>query len=392
MTSSSTALARIEPPPTDKPEAEKVAPASSITVPAALLLAAEAVSAKPGASPNTYLEGVYLHAKGDRGRVVGTDGARMFIASFALPTAEQGGTPPWMRNGGVILSGDGLRSRIALLGKLTGDRGVVVSHATGSATVEVSDNKGHSVFKLKALPGTYPNYEAAIGAHSFSALDDEGNPEGREWQPVGINSTYLKQCGDIAKMLEAGLEASERSKLGMVVRAFNGGAADAPLVFDFSTWPGAILVMAPAVMATRVASQETARLLAPAVKATVAALRAHATRWEQRAGEATDATAKAEAEAKAASFRKRVADVLLAVPAGPALTGSKPAKAAPAQQDESKADDAPKPQAEPAPDPKVEAQAKPDPEPDPSGDDEAAAEGKRPKTKRTRIHVNQAAA
>ena len=397
MTSSpSTALARIPNGHDKEAAAEKVPAISSITVPAALLLAAESVSAKPG-GPRTYLEGVFLHAKGDRGRVVGTDGNRMFIASFPLPTKSQGGAPPWLTQGGLILSSAGLRPRLSLLGKLSGEQGVRVGYAKGNATAQLADDKDQSVFKVSALFGEYPDYDKALEASSFTTLDDDGNDENREWQPVGINSLYLKQCGDIAKTLEAGLEADKRSKLGMVVRAFNSGKSGAPIVLDFSTWPGAVLVVAPAVMASNVTSKETAAILAPALKATIAALRAHATRWEQRAVEAADPGEKAAAAAKAGSFRARAAAVMRSAPAGAAIGGEKHAKApqsarAPGGQPDTAADPAaPAPDA--APGETSTPAEKPAPEPTaeegPAPDDGVSA---RPATKRTRIKVPAASA
>ena len=380
--STSTALARLPQQPTEDSSAEKVPAVTSLVVPAALLLAAESVAAKPG-GPATYLEGVYLHAKGDKGRVVGTDGAKMFIASFPLPTRIEGGVPPWLRDG-VILSAAMLRARIQLLGKLTGEKGVVVSYAKGNPAADLSDDKASTVLKVSALHGTYPNYEASLGAKSFTDLDDDGQQESREWQPVGINSSYLKQCGDIAKTLEAGLDKDARSKLGMVVRAFNGGGADAPLVFDFSTWPGAILVVAPAVMATRMTSKETAQILAPALKMTVAALRAHATRWDQRAAELTGAGKDAATE-KADEFRRRVAAILASVPAGPAIAGAKPEKAPSAEQPGSNGEA--EPQQAKAEQPKAEPVAASAEAEDGAEASKGAGQSRKPATKRTRIKV-----
>ena len=364
--SSSTALARIEPASPDA-KAEKIPAVETLTVPSALLLAAESVSAKPG-GPQTYLEGVYLHAKGDRGRIVGSDGARLFLASFPLPTKEEGGCPSWMRDGGVILSNVGLKARIGLLAKLQDSNEVRISYAKGNATVEISDPRLQTVSKVSSLHGTYPEYEKMLGSSRFTGLDEEGNVESREWQPVGINSSYLKQCGEIAKMLEKGLEKDQRSKLGMVVRAFGGNAGDTPLMFDFSTWPGAILIVAPAVLASKLTHKETVQLLAPALKATVAALRAHATRWDVKAKEAGTEPERLEAKAKADSFHERVSAVLKLNP-GPLLAKAKPEAA-----------------------PEAAAPPAPEPEQKPEEDPEDAAPARRPATKRTRIHVNGAAA
>ena len=385
--STSTAVAVVAKQPAEDAKAEKIPAASSLVVPAAIMLAAESVAMKPGGGTPS-LEGVRLHAKGEKGRVVATDGVRMFIASFALPSREEGGAPPWMWDG-VTLSVSNLRARLQLLGKLSGEPGVVVTYAAGNAAAELSDEKASTVLKVPVLGGAYPDYERTLGAKSFIDLDADGQQENRDWQPVGINSTYLKQCGDIAKTLEAGLGKSQRSKLGMVVRAFNGGAADAPLVFDFSTWPGAVLVVAPVLDAKAVTSKETAQILAPALKMTVAALRAHATRWDQRAVELPDGPGKQAAAAKAAEFRSRVAAILALVPAGPAIGASKAEKAAAAGQQPD-----PKPTVaaeDPEPSGTAAAAGADDeaasPQPEPEDDGEAAGQTAKPKTKRTRIKV-----
>ena len=380
--STSTAVARIEPQPkAEDVTAEKIPVATALVVPAALLLAAESVTAKPG-GPAAYLEGVYLHARGDRCRAVGMDGGRLFVASFPAPSKDAGGMPPWLRKG-VILSASSLRSRVALLGKLSGERGVKVSYAEGNGMADLSDERGNTVFRVAVLAGQFPNYEAALGEQTFADLGEDGEQPVRDWQPVGINSAYLKQCGDIAKTLEAGLDKDARSKLGMIVRAFNGGGPGAPLVFDFSTWPGAILAVLPADMPTNVTSKETAALLAPALKSTVAALRAHATRWDQQAAAASSEHAKSEATAKAEGFRRRVASILATVPASPALGADKQPKAEPV---------APKPEPEPKVEPKADpVAAAPEPEPKPEpGEDEPREEAafKKPATKRTKIKVN----
>ena len=67
-TSSSTALAVV---PQDK-ESEKLPEAETISIPAAIMLAAETVTDANG--EHTYQGGVYLHARDRRGRVVSTDG------------------------------------------------------------------------------------------------------------------------------------------------------------------------------------------------------------------------------------------------------------------------------------------------------------------------------
>ena len=89
----------------------------------------------------------------------------------------------------------------------------------GTSFATLSDLGGASaVFRVPVLSGEFPNYEVALRPETFSRLDEDGNPVGKEWEPIGLNSQYLKHCGDIAKVLDAGLPKEERSKNGMVVR------------------------------------------------------------------------------------------------------------------------------------------------------------------------------
>jgi hypothetical protein len=373
--SQSTSLARIEPSRSDPP-AEKIPAAQPITVPAALLLAAESCTAKAG-SPNAAIEGVHIHRKGDKGRVVATDGARLFMASFDLP---EGDPAAWLQ-AGVTLSNDGLRSRLSLLGKVSDDTKVRIAYAKGSPHVDLSDIAGQVVCKVHAQAGTFPNYDRTLGGRRFTGLDENGEIESHEWQPVGIMSSYLKQCGDIAKILERGLDASARSKLGMVIRTFGGGSSETPMIFDFSTWPGAVLVVAPAVMVSNVTSKETVQLLAPAIKGTVAALRAHATRTENLARKAGSEREKLSLQTQAAGFRARLAAVLAINPATALPSRPQTAKAAPEPEP------TPEPEAAPAPTPEPDPEPEPEPEPDEQPEPEASSE--RPAARRTRINLKQ---
>ncbi len=107
MSSESTAVAVV-----NQAEAEKLPEAESVTLPAAIMLAAESIG-DPKTS-NAYGDAVFVHARDRRGRVVSTDGKRMFIASFAIEGT--GKIPSWM-NHGVLLSGEGLKARVAMIAK-----------------------------------------------------------------------------------------------------------------------------------------------------------------------------------------------------------------------------------------------------------------------------------
>lgn len=286
----------------EKTEDKITPPVEVLLVHSALLLAAESTIAKDTTRP--ALTGVFLHRVEKVGRVVATDGNRMFVGSFALPTPM----PSWLKEG-VILNGEGLRKRVQLIVSQQDDPMIRLAHTKGSGFFEMSDLRGDAVFKVGRIAMPFANYEGVLGQDTFVNLDEDGNVRGREFEPVGINSVYLKHCGDIAKMLEAGLPKKERTKTGMVVRAYTASSTS-PMVFDFSSWPGALLVVMPFKLADSTVSKATAVLMAPATKLTIAALRAHATRQLAWAEEATDPATKAVHEAKAAGFVERIAAIL----------------------------------------------------------------------------------
>jgi hypothetical protein len=105
------------------------------------------------------------------------------------------------------------------------------------------------------------------------------------------------------------LPKDRRPKEGMVIRAFTGSEHSLK-VFDFPQWPGALLLLQPIPAGYLPIDKETQPVLAPAVKLTVAALRAHETRWLDRAEASTDEGEKAIALAKAAGFKARVDDLI----------------------------------------------------------------------------------
>ena len=310
--------------PNAKPAVMKLSEPQSLMVPAALLLACETCSATKGAA-QPFAEGVYLHTKDGRGRAVATDGVRLLVGSFALPKKKEGGAPAWLMDG-LILSKVGLRDRVSLMQGLNGADMIRVTYTKGNPSVTLSDPRKHANLVAGIVAGDFLDYERLFRAESFGSMDESGVPIGREWQAIGINSRYLRRCSDVADALETGMEESAKTKHGMVIRAFTGGSATAPVVFSFETWPGTILFLLPSVLKQRVLGRETALLLAPAAKLTIAALRAHATRNRQWATKASNEAAKAVFLAKAAEFDERVRLVGETVPDVSALapTGAEP--------------------------------------------------------------------
>jgi len=287
-----------------KAKEPKAAIMETLYVPGALLLAGEAIAAKVHKDA-MRLHGVFIHQVDEgRARVVARDNARLFVASFPIT----GTVPSWLKDG-LMLYRDNLKTRVSMLTKVEGSRMVAVSHAAKTSDAELSDVTRSAVMKVMLNDArSFPAYDRVMTAASFSAMDFEGEVSSKDWQSVGFSSRSLKHCAEIAKILEGGLV--DRPPEGMVIRAFNGNE-NAPKVFDFPQWPGALLVVEPIPAGALPIAAETSVVLAPAAKLTVAALRAHAKRWIQRADATEDEAEKKEHLARAANFTERV-DVILA--------------------------------------------------------------------------------
>jgi hypothetical protein len=403
--STSKSLAVIgKPQPKAKPvKAEKVGKADEKVTPpvetmrihsALLLAAASLIPAKPLA---TILGGVYLHRQEKIGRVVSSDGARMFVASYGVDSPAA----TWLKDG-ISLAAEGLIKRVQLV-KVLSDTGFVkLTHTKGSGFVLLSDENDEAVFRVNLIAGDFPDYNSSIGSMgSFAKLDEDGNVVGGEWEPIGINSRYLKSCGDIAKTLSDGLPKKDRDAKGMVIRAFAANPA-APMIFSFDKWPGAILVTLPIKLADKVIPAQTAALMAPATKLTLAALRAHVTRQVAWGEAASDPAIKAEHEAKAEGFRARINEIMGRAQAQTVIAEERKA----AEAEKAAADSAVMPDPEPAADeptnpveehqdttgtadePVVDEPAGEEPaNEEPANDDKKA----KPVTRRTSIKVRKAA-
>jgi len=301
----------------------KPAVVESMLVPVALLMAAESIASK--ADPeHSGLHGVMLHQKDNgAGRIVGSDGKRLFIGSFPMPAKA----PSWMKTG-IVLPREDLKARVNMIAKVADSASVLIKHAKGDPSAYLSDAGETMLFRVPSGEVTkFPDYENVFGIGSFADMTEDGEMQAkREWEPVGFNSRHLKHVGDVAKILEAAMPKDKREENGMTIRVFDNGESNAPRVFDFIGWPGAVLVIAAVQLTQAVLPLSTSKILAPAVKLTLAALRAHATRWLDAAGKATTEEDKAACMAKADGFQKRVAAILAVTPdlAVPQLGTDKP--------------------------------------------------------------------
>jgi hypothetical protein len=388
----------------DKPAEKMTPPVEVLHVHAALLLAAESTALADEKDDRHHIKGVHLHRKDKTGRIVSTDGARVFLASFPI----EGTAPSWLKSG-ITLWGKDLRKRVLMIQSMQDDPMIKLSHAKGSGFVEMSDRSGDAVFKIGRIARDYPDYEPLIGPASFfSQMDEDGNITNLDWQPIGINSLYLKHCGEIANTLNKGLPKEQRTKTGMIIRAFSS-SPEAPMIFDFSTWPGALLIVLPARIADVKVSKETAALIGPhitqATKLTLAALRAHVTRQLAWAEAATDPAAAAEHRRKAEGFQTRIA-AIIARTTGTVSIAAEPEAKGPASEPTPEPTPEPEPTWEPTPEPDPDSEAanaeqdeadatrmSADPEPEPDDEPEPEPDpASRPKARRTKIKVNRSAA
>lgn len=242
-----------------------------------------------------YLNGVYVH-RTDEGfvRAVATDGHRLMVTNLYREYADQPG-PAWLDKG-VIIPADGLAARLALIAKSHGksELPLTVAYADESAKIEITDARGESVFRLAPVDGTFPDYQQIMAGWS-----GEEKPRG-DWAPTGFDPKYLKSIADIANRLGA---------KGVECFSTNGKGDDvAPALFTFSGVGGIALFLMPRKVDEQIAA-ETQQLLAPSIRLTLAALKAHETR-NRKAAKKLTGQAKDDATTKADEFKARIDELM----------------------------------------------------------------------------------
>lgn len=270
---------------------ESVAEMTGVSIPIYALRGA--ISCCTDADAMRHMSGVYVHSFDGNLRIAASDGHRLFVASF-----EDLKLPDWLIDGGVLISADDLKPRLALLDKLENTT-ALISFAKGASHVQVSDAADSVIFKLYPIAdATFPDYQAGVVEKALGAFSREAG----DFQPVGYSAGYLKDVGAMAKLL-----ASD------YVRVYSSSAVE-PSVVVFDQAPGVVLYLMPSKVDSPLAPQ-TAKLLEGPIKGTIAALRAHQTRWEQKleqlppdAGE----TERSTIEEKVAEYQARIAKVITA--------------------------------------------------------------------------------
>lgn len=293
-------------------EAEKVEPFETVDVPVHFLQAA--LTCASTEETRYYLNGVFVHRVENRVRIVATDGHRLFVAAseptLTMGEDEEHKFPAWLEDG-VIVSSERLAPKLNMLAKLSDVPTVKLSFARGASRLFLSDMADEAVFKCAPVDGTFPDYQTLLGSIT-GGVSVESEVQRGDFEPVTFSGKYLKAVGDLSKIL-GGKDAA--------VSVYAATKSDAALM-TFPEAPGAMLLLMPRRGDGPIHS-ETVALLAPAVKGTLAALRAHLTRNQEAAEAATDPVEKARYLDKANEYERRIADLLQRTLEQPALPAPK---------------------------------------------------------------------
>jgi hypothetical protein len=300
-----------EPEQIEQPEVESVQPLAYVDAPINLLRAALSCVSKD--ETRYYLKGVFLHAVDNRLRMVATDGHRLFVASHEAQAA----LPDWL-NVGAILSADNLGAKLALIGKISPMPVVRIGFGGGNNRMLLTDMAEEMTFRCEVVDGTFPAYQQVIaGIGSGDNLDAPAS----DYKAVTFNGSYLKAVGDVASIATGKKDAP--------VSVFASEPAK-PTLMTFPDAPGAMLVLMP-MRRDEVMPAATIGIMAPAIKGTLSALRAHQTRNQEAADTATNKAEKAAYQAKADDFSRRIAELI-------AKSNEHPALAAPETKPEANAE------------------------------------------------------
>lgn len=290
-TSTSTALAIIE----------TVGAPESVTLPIKLLQAAMACTSA------TETPGVCLHSVGDSMRVVGMDSTRVFVGSLAV----DGDMPSWLADGGVIIPTVGLKSRLSLImsdardkfepqepGEKMPDPTVTVTFAANGDKVTIQNSDSDIAFKIAPMSVKFPNYSKLIAKHigAFHRSDDAS-----DFTATPFGRKVLQSASDVARVLGSD---------NIAIYASNG--ANDPTVCTLGD--GAVLYLVPAGYSPDIRPHaQTLAILAPAIKGTIAALKANETRKRKSAVTLakTDPRESARLLAQANDIKARIRDLIL---------------------------------------------------------------------------------
>ncbi len=281
-----------------------VAPLSAVMVDSRPMLAAIGCAGKPDA--------VYLHRVDNMLRIVATDSHRLFVHAREHGEHE-GEWPQWLADG-VLIPTDRLKPRLGLIEAATRIKGLPsgtarVAYAAEAPFVELSDPLQRDVFRFRAAGRHFPSYQGVLdNLQSFKAFKVE------DMTTTSFNAAYLRDVGDLAKALGSDVTDAKGRPFPPRIRV-HAGPSNEPTLITFPTCPGALLVLMP-IEDRRSLGAPVMKALASPLTGTLAALRAHKTRWERKQGR--------EAERRVAEYEARIAEIVRAIEE-PALPAPEPA-------------------------------------------------------------------
>ena len=279
--------------------AEPVAALEPVKVPLIALKAALSCTGAKGIDPDGkrhdvpyHLQGVNIASRHGELRVSATDSRRLF--AFSMPCRDT--LPDWLEDG-VTISLALLKDQLGLIEKLDGEA-VIVSYQKEAPRVVLSDQRENVTFRDYPIDGEFPDYDKLLGGVDLSARTT------LDLDSTAYQAAYLKGVADLAKLLGSA-----------TVQVFGSAGAGKPVLITFPGCPGAVLVLMPLIAETTIAPQ-TARVIEGAIAGTLAALKAHRTRWERKLAKLPNSTA---LKKKVAEYDARI-DALVArtAPALPA--------------------------------------------------------------------------
>lgn len=277
-------------------DADPLPPAQSVRIPVHELRAALDCAAR--GDVRNYLNGVFVHQSAGQLRIIGTDGHRMIVIGRVLaePVA-------WAQTGAIIDREDLSRVLRYLATAPKPKRGycspaeLVISFGVGhpSMTLEEDGAGALGTFRMRPIDGRFPDYEALLtqAGRVLAAEHEVG-------LSVGLNHRYMRAATTIADQLDA-------RALRIFAPPYAERKAD-PFVITFEGSPGALMLIMPMALDPTLPAETVRQLGKSAMAASIAALKAHATRCRMLARQAKDDEREAH-EAKASAFDARVARI-----------------------------------------------------------------------------------
>src|SRR4030095_10543158 len=275
-------------PQADKSKTEKLGDVEMVQIEANILAAALHCAAKNDV--RYYLNGVHVFEHREKVlRIEATNGHVLFVHDYAVEKV-----PAWAKGQGVIINRENLGKAVSAAGK---NDGTVLELASGIGHTHVAvrhlPDQG-ATFRLERFDNVkFPDTEkSAEGAADTLSHSGERLP----MDTTAIDANYFKLATLVAQSLSI-----------PGVQAYMGNGKSVA-VFAFGNRRAALYVM-PLRDAGALTTQ-AASVLAPAVRGSIGALKAHQTRNEQAAKEAKDPEEAKQLRDKAALFAKRIKELM----------------------------------------------------------------------------------